>query len=155
MPIRALLPAALIVSSVLASCAPVSSMLAARDAEGPSPRQAGPLTVGDTWTVSGPIDGRSVAATISIPDLVDVVNGTASVNDRDRLDAFAAGREGFGLARFDPDRRYLTFSWVAAGNTMYSCEITTLLSLPYQGRLTMQRGGQTVANGTCEANVSR
>ena len=149
------LTAALLLPVLMASCTPVASLLAARDREGPSPRQAGPLTVGDTWTVSGPIDGRSVAATISVPDLVSVSGGTASVNERDRLDAFAAGREGFGVARYDPDRRYVTFSWVAAGSTTYICEVTAPLSLPYQGRLTMQRGGQTVANGTCEANVSQ
>ena len=147
------LPAALLLPVLMASCAPVASLLANRDAEGPPPRQAGPLTVGETWTVGGPIDGRSVAATIGIQDLVDVPGGTASVNERDRLDAFAAGREGFGVARYDPDRRYLTFSWVGTGNTTYTCEVTTLLSLPYQGRLTMLRGGQPVATGTCEANV--
>ncbi|WP_291431513.1 hypothetical protein [Deinococcus sp.] len=149
------LTAAVLLPVLIASCAPVASLLAARDEQGPSPRQAGPLTVGETWTVTGPIDGRSVTATISIPDLVPVASGTASVNERDRLDAFATGREGFSVAHYDPERRSVTFSWVATRNTTYTCEVTSLLSLPYQGRLTMQRGGQTVANGTCQANFSQ
>ncbi|GAA0505532.1 hypothetical protein [Deinococcus depolymerans] len=147
------LPAALLLSLLLASCAPVASMLASRDGAGPPPRQAGPLTVGDTWTVSGPIDGRSVTTTVNVTDLVDVPGGTASVSERDRLEAFAAGRVGYGVARYDPDRRYVTFTWVGEGDATYTCEVTSPLGLPYQGRLTMQRGGQTVATGTCEASV--
>ncbi|GGR65378.1 hypothetical protein GCM10008959_29490 [Deinococcus seoulensis] len=152
---RVLLPAVLILSSLLASCAPVSAMLAARDQDGPAPLSAGPLVVGQTWTVSGPIDGRTVTATIGIPDLVTVPAGKASVSERDRLSAQQDARAGFGMALYRPDARTLSFTWIAEDTNTYICDVSTPLALPFQGRLTMQRGGKTVVNGTCEANVSQ
>ncbi len=135
---------------LLGACAPVASLLANAEADGPAPRRAGPLVVGQTWTVSGPVDGRTVTQSVNITDLVDVADGTASVNGRDQADAFGAGRAGFTVATYDGSRRTLRFDWIAENGATYSCRIGTLLSQPYQGELTLKTGGRT-ATGTCSA----
>ncbi len=135
---------------LLGACAPLASILANSESEGPKPRTAGPLVVGQTWTVSGPVDSRTVTQSVNITDLVDVADGTASVNGRDQADAFSAGRAGFTVATYDGNRRTLRFDWIAENGVTYSCRIGTLLSQPYQGELTLKTGGRT-ATGTCSA----
>ncbi|UBV41552.1 hypothetical protein LAJ19_07710 [Deinococcus taeanensis] len=144
---------ALLLLPLLGACGPVASLLANAESDGPAPRRAGPLTVGQTWTVSGPIDGRTVTTTVNIPDLFDVPDGNASVNGRDQADAFSSGRAGFTVATFDPSRRTLRFDWIAENGGVYSCQIETLLSMPYNGRLTLRSAG-TTAMGTCTATTS-
>ncbi|MBZ9752545.1 hypothetical protein K7W42_16980 [Deinococcus sp. HMF7604] len=137
---------------LLASCAPLTSMLASQD--GPVPRSAGPLTVGQTWTVSGPVSGRTVTTTINVRDLVEVAGSTASVGGRDQADAFARAQAGFGVATYNNDRRTLNFEWIGEQGERYVCTIDTLLSLPYAGRLTLKQGGNT-ATGSCQATLSQ
>ena len=134
----------------LSDCTPLASLLANSETEGPRPRTAGPLTVGQTWTVSGPVDGGTVTQSVNITDLVDVADGTASVNGRDQADAFSTGRAGFTVATYDGVRRTLRFDWIGENGAAYTCRITTLLSQPYQGELTLKTGGRT-ATGTCSA----
>lgn len=151
----ALLPLALTLP-LLASCAPLASLLANSSSDGPSPRRAGPLVVGQTWTVSGLVDGRSVSATVSIPNLVDVQDTSATFNARDQLDAFAASRVGFTVADYDGGRRVARFRWVGeSAGLSYTCRIENVISAPLRGVLTYERGGQTVARGTCEAVISQ
>lgn len=138
---------------LLASCAPLASLLTPREG-GPAPRTAGPLTVGQTWTVSGQLEGSPVTATVAVPDLVSVSGGTASVGGLDQADAFARGRSGFAVATYDGDRRVLNFEWIGNSGERYTCRLDTLLSLPYTGRLTRLQG-TNVATGSCQATVSQ
>ena len=138
---------------LLGACAPLASILANSENEGPKPRMAGPLTVGQTWTVSGPIDGRTVTQSVNIPDLVDVADGTASVSGLTQAQAYESNQAGFSVATFNKDRRTLRFDWIAEDGARYTCRIDTLLSLPYSGRLTLTKGGYE-ATGTCSATTS-
>lgn len=150
----ALLPLALILP-LLGACAPLSSLLANRD-NGPSPRRAGPLTVGQTWTVSGLVDGRAVTSTVSIRDLVEVPNGSGSVNTRDQLTAFEQSQAGFSVADFNPSTRVVRFRWVGeTDGTAYTCRIMNPIVSPLRGVVTYERLGRVVANGTCEAVTSQ
>ncbi|WP_412029699.1 hypothetical protein [Deinococcus yunweiensis] len=147
---------ALLTLPLLGACAPLNAMLAERDANGPSPRRAGPLVVGQTWTVSGLVDGRAVTSTISIRDLVDVPQGSGSVNARDQIAAFEASQAGFTVAEFDSNRRIARFRWVGEGDSIsYTCRIMNAAASPLRGELTYERFGKTVATGTCEAIVSQ
>lgn len=151
----ALLPLALTLP-LLGSCAPLASILANRESDGPAPRRAGPLVVGQTWTVSGLVDGRSVSATVNVPDLVDVQDTSATFNARDQIDAFAASRAGFTVADYDSNRRVARFRWVGeSAGLSYTCRIENVILAPLRGVLTFERNGQIVARGTCEAVISQ
>lgn len=142
---------------LLGACAPVASLLANRDAEGPAPRRAGPLVVGQTWTVSGTVDTRNVTATVGVPDLVDTPgNLSATANARDQIAAFETGRSGFTLAEYDPNRRVLSFRWIGESpDVTYTCTVDYAFAVSPVGVLLYQRGGRTVANGTCQAVLSQ
>ncbi|WP_189067612.1 hypothetical protein [Deinococcus radiotolerans] len=144
---------ALLALPLLGACAPLASILANSENEGPRPRTAGPLTVGQTWTVSGPIDGRTVTQSVNIPNLLDVADGTASVSGLDQAQAFDSNQAGFSVATFNKDRRTLRFNWIAEDGAQYTCQIDTLLSQPYSGRLTLKKSGYE-ATGTCTATSS-
>ncbi|GHF55587.1 hypothetical protein HNQ07_003335 [Deinococcus metalli] len=155
MRLPALLPLALTLP-LLGACAPLYAMLAERDANGPSPRRAGPLVVGQTWTVSGLVDGRAVTSTVSIRDLVNVPNGTGSVNARDQIAAFEESRAGFTVADFNPSTRVVRFRWVGeADGISYTCVASHTGASPLRGELTYERLGKVVATGTCDALVSQ
>ncbi|WP_146160544.1 hypothetical protein [Deinococcus arcticus] len=138
---------------LLASCAPLASLLTPREG-GPAPRTAGPLTVGQTWTVSGTVEGSAVSSTVAVPDLISGAGGTATVGGLDQAEAFSRGRPGFSVATYDGDRRVLSFEWIGTNGERYTCRVDTLLSLPYSGRLTRVQGGN-VAGGSCQASVSQ
>ncbi|MFC3833242.1 MULTISPECIES: hypothetical protein [Deinococcus] len=147
---------ALLTLPLLGACAPLNAMLADRDTNGPAPRRAGPLVVGQTWTVSGLVDGRSVTSTISIRDLVDVPGGSGSVNASDQITAFERSQAGFTVADFDRSRRVARFRWVGEGEGItYTCRVMEAAASPLRGELTYERLGKAVANGTCEAVLSQ
>ncbi|WP_309570640.1 hypothetical protein [Deinococcus sp.] len=151
----ALLPLALTLP-LLGACAPLSAMLADRNANGAAPRRVGPLTVGQTWTVSGLVDGRAVTSTVNIRDLVNVPNGSGSVNARDQITAFEESRPGFSVADFMPDTRVARFRWVGESDGVsYTCRVTNAAASPLRGVLTYERSGKVIANGTCEALTSQ
>ena len=156
---RAVLPLVLGLPLLMGSCAPINSLLASRDGE-KGPLQFGPLAVGQTWTLSGVVDGRNVVTTVIIPDLMNVQGKFASHSARDEYTGFNDNRAGFAVATYDPDRRSTEFRWVGdAGNAafdkvVYACQLGGVVGTPLTGTLTYQRNGQVVANGTCEANLS-
>lgn len=157
---RAVLSLALGLPLLLGACAPVNSLLASRDGGEKGPLQFGPLAVGQTWTVSGVVDSRNVVTTVTIPDLVNVQGKFASYSARDEYTGFNDNRAGFAVASYDPDRRSAEFRWVGdagAGSfdkVTYTCKLDNLTGTPLIGVLTYGRNGQTVANGTCEANLN-
>lgn len=159
---RAVLPLALGLPLMLGACAPINSLLASRDGE-KGPVQFGPLAVGQTWTLSGVVDGRNVVTTVTVPDLMSVQGGFASFSARDEYTGFNDNRAGFAVASYDPDRRSAEFRWVGdAGaapfdKVVYTCKLPNAvanLGTPLTGTLTYQRNGQVLANGTCEATLS-
>lgn len=156
---RAVLPLALGLPLLLGACGPVASLLSSTDGE-KGPLQFGPLAVGQTWTLSGVVDSRNVVTTVKIPDLVNVQGKFASSSARDEYTGFDDNRAGFAVATYDPDRRNAEFRWVGdAGaasfdKVVYTCKLDNLAGNPLIGTLTYTRNGQTVANGTCEANLS-
>ncbi|CAM3881892.1 hypothetical protein [Deinococcus frigens] len=158
---RAVLPLALGLPLMMGSCAPITSLLASRDGGEKGPLQFGPLAVGQTWTLSGVVDGRNVVTTVTIPDLVNVQGKFASYSARDEYIGFNDSRAGFAVATYDPDRRNAEFRWVGdAGaasfdRVTYTCKLDRLTGNPLIGTLTYMRNGKTVANGTCEANLSQ
>lgn len=145
---------ALAIPLLMSSCAALNGVLS----NDPVVDSAGPLNVGKTYSVSGVIDGRTVSVGVPVTTLVTVTNGRGTVSDRDTLAALDAGKAGFVSASFltspvDSLNIVWTGDLVGGVTPRYTCVVSTLLSMPYTGVLTLVRGGNTY-KGTCSVSSS-
>lgn len=150
----ALLAPLLALPLLLSSCATLNSIIS----QGPSPDFAGPLVVGQTWTVDAVVDGRPAQASFPVTRLYTNSTDRATRTTRESLDLTQAAQSGPVNAAYSVRGvPTLTFTWfgeraegVAA---RYTCTITSLTRQPFSGVLLLQRGGNAV-RGTCSAQSS-
>ncbi|WP_043816551.1 hypothetical protein [Deinococcus maricopensis] len=145
---------------LLGSCAPLLSTAAQLAQQGPSSPSAGPLEIGQTWAITGLVNAENVAFDAPVTQLVGEPRQAATLAARDETAAFAAGRAGTNVVKYDATGvPTLKFVWV--GRTVerrpyvYTCTITDPLSQPYQGTLTLDRGEPTPLRGSCTAQLKR
>lgn len=144
-----------LVPLLFSSCALLGNVISTD----PAVDSVGPLVVGKTLAVSGVVSGGPVSTSVPVPQLVNVVGGRGTVNDRDRLEALQSSRSGFASASYTNSSGYLTASggvlnidWIGANANgvapKYTCTVTTFTLMPYSGVLTL-RSGENSYRGTC------
>ncbi len=140
----------------LSACAPTLN-LGNLISSAPSPDKAGPLLVGQTWTLGGQLAGVSVGKTLAVRALTEVQNGSGTLSTRDQVTAAQLPSSGYEyVAYINNDQiKQVRFVWneaAAGGIDRYECLTSVTGSLPLVGVLTLQRQGDSATvRGTCTA----
>jgi hypothetical protein len=146
-----LLPLALL----LGACAPTVSLNNIIDTT--SPRRVGPLYIGQTWSLSGQLGATPVAKSLSVPRLVEVQDGSATVSVYDQDVAQRLPTGDFQLVSYtnSDQLKNITFIWTEAvpgGLNRYTCTAPYTGSNPVSGVLRVERPGDSSnLRGTCLA----
>ena len=140
---------------VLGACAPTVNLNNIVDTT--SPRRVGPLYIGQTWSLSGQLGADSVTKSLSVPRLVEVQDGSATVSVYDQDVNRRLPTADFQLVSYtnNDQLKNITFVWTEAvpgGLSRYTCTAPYTGSNPVSGVLRVERPGDASnLRGTCLA----